>query len=259
MAFRIRDAFRILREAGPGQLARFAGERLASYRSFRRWVRSLPPETAIEDLIEVVVHRTRGESQPVYAWQKEREILALLARLAPLKPRRLLEIGTAAGGTLLLLSRVASPEALLVSIDMPEGGFGGGYNLLRTGLYRAFARGGQRIVLIRGDSHRQATRRRLAAALAGERLDFLLIDGDHSAAGVRQDFDDYAPFVRPGGLIALHDIRADERGWSGEVHRVWPELAARFGGEELVDESGPPGYGIGLLRWPGEPGGNELD
>ena len=52
---------------------------------------------------------------------------------------------------------------------------------------------------------------------------------------------------------------ADERGWSGEVHRVWPELAARFGGEELVDESGPPGYGIGLLRWPGEPGGNELD
>ena len=37
MAFRIRDAFRILRQAGPGQLARFAGERLASYRSFRRW------------------------------------------------------------------------------------------------------------------------------------------------------------------------------------------------------------------------------
>ena len=63
----------------------------------------------------------------LYAWQKEREILALLARLEPLAPRRLLEIGTAAGGTLLLLSRVASPEALLVSIDMPEGGFGGGY------------------------------------------------------------------------------------------------------------------------------------
>ena len=76
---------------------------------------------------------------------------------------------------------------------------------------------------------------------------------------IRQDFDDYAPFVRPGGLIALHDIRADPRGWSGEVHRVWPELAARFDGEELVDESGAAGYGIGLLRWPGEPGGNELD
>ena len=108
MAFRIRDALRILGEGGPGQLARFAGERLASYRNFRRWVQSLPPEAAIEELVEVVVHRTHGESQPVYAWQKEREILALLARLQPLQPRRLLEIGTAAGGTLLLLSRVAS-------------------------------------------------------------------------------------------------------------------------------------------------------
>lgn len=254
MAFRIRDTFRILREGGPVELARFAGERLASYRAFRRWVRSLPPETPpehLERLVEVVVRRTHGEDQPVFAWQKEAEILALLTRLAPLRPRRVLEIGSAAGGTLFLLTRVAAPDALLVSIDLPEGHFGGGYNLLRAGLYRSFARRGQRIVLLRGDSHRPAMRRRLAAALGGEGLDFLFIDGDHSAAGVRQDFEDYAPFVRPGGLIAFHDIRPDERNWSGEVHRVWPELAARFGGEELVDESGPSGYGIGLLRWPG--------
>jgi predicted O-methyltransferase YrrM len=251
MAFRIRDVFRILREGGPGHLARFASARLGSYRSFRRWVRSLPPETPIEPLVEAVVKRTHGEDQPVYAWQKKAEILALLDRLRPLQPRRVLEIGTAAGGTLFLLSRVAAPDALLVSIDLPEGGFGGGYNLLRRGLYGSFARRGQRIVLIRGDSHRQAVRRRLAAALNGEPLDFLFIDGDHSAAGVLQDFEDYAPFVRLGGLIAFHDIRPDERGWSGEVHRVWPELAARFNGEDLVDESGPSGYGIGLLRWPG--------
>jgi predicted O-methyltransferase YrrM len=243
--------FRILREEGPGPLARFASERLASYRTFRQWVQGLSQETAIEHLVEVVVNRTHGEGQPVFAWQKETEILALLKRLKSVQPRRVLEIGTATGGTLLLFSRVAASDALVVSIDMPEGHFGGGYNLLRRRLYRSFARSEQRIVLIRSDSHRQITRRRLAAALAGERLDFLFIDGDHSAAGTRQDFEDYAPFVRPGGLIALHDIRPDERGWSGEVHRVWPELAARFNGEELVDESGPSGYGIGLLRWPG--------
>lgn len=254
MAFRIRDAFRILRASGPAELIRFASSRLGSYRRFCRYVQALAPDTTIEDLVEVVVRRTRGEDQPVYAWQKENEILALLSRLRPLAPRRLLEIGTAAGGTLLLFSRVAAPDALLVSIDKPEGGFGGGYNLLRSRLYRSFARSEQRIVLIRGDSHSQATRRRLAAALAGEQLDFLLIDGDHSAAGARQDFDEYAPFVRAGGLIAFHDIRPDERGWSGEVHRVWAELAARYQGEELVDQSGPSGYGIGLLRWPGSSG-----
>jgi predicted O-methyltransferase YrrM len=177
--------------------------------------------------------------------------MALLERLVPLQPRRVLEIGTAAGGTLLLLSRVAAADALLVSIDMPEGHFGGGYNPLRARLYRSFARPGQRLVLLRGDSHQEATRSRFAAALGGERLDFLFLDGDHSEAGIRQDFEDYAPFVRPGGLIALHDICRHELGWSGEVHRFWPELARRFAGEELVDASGPAGYGIGLLRWPG--------
>jgi predicted O-methyltransferase YrrM len=251
MAFRARDIFRILREGGPGQLVRFGRERLASYWSFRRWARSLPPEAPVEPLVDVVVHKTRGEGQPVFAWQKEKEILALLRRLAPLRPRRVLEIGTAAGGTLLLLTRVAADDAVLVSIDQPEGHFGGGYNPVRSFLYRSFSRRRQRIVLIRADSHQASTRRRLAAALGGEPLDFLFIDGDHSAAGVLQDFEEYAPFVRPGGLIALHDIKPDPRGWSGEVHRVWPELAARFGGEELVDESGDPGYGIGLLRWPG--------
>ncbi len=50
MAFRIRDVFRILRQGGPGHLARFASGRLVSYRSFRQWVRSLPPETPLEPL-----------------------------------------------------------------------------------------------------------------------------------------------------------------------------------------------------------------
>ncbi len=259
MAFRVRDLFRLLREGGPVHLARVLHERLGSYLAFRRWVRGLPPEPPLAGLVEVVVRRTLGAGQPVYSWQKEAEILALLERLRPLRPRRLLEIGTAAGGTLLLFSRVAAPDAHLVSIDFPEGHFGGGYNPLRSLLYRTFAHSRQRVSPIRADSHRPETRRRLAALLQGEKLDFLFIDGDHTAAGVLRDFEDYTPFVRPGGLIALHDIRPDEKGWSGEVHRVWPELSARFQGEELVDGAGPAGYGIGLLRWPGPPGEPEPD
>lgn len=44
-------------------------------------------------------------------------------------------------------------------------------------------------------------------------VDLLFIDGDHSysgpvgiGGGVRSDFDKYKVFVRPGGLIAFHDI-----------------------------------------------------
>ena len=34
---------------------------------------------------------------------------------------------------------------------------------------------------------------------------FLWIDGDHTWAGARSDFELYAPFLVPGGIVALHD------------------------------------------------------
>lgn len=36
-------------------------------------------------------------------------------------------------------------------------------------------------------------------------FDFLLIDGDHSRKGTLRDWVDYAPLVRRGGAVALHD------------------------------------------------------
>lgn len=35
--------------------------------------------------------------------------------------------------------------------------------------------------------------------------DFILIDGDHSYEGVRQDIIDYYPLLRPGGIMLFHD------------------------------------------------------
>jgi len=36
--------------------------------------------------------------------------------------------------------------------------------------------------------------------------DFLFIDGDHTAEGVRRDLDDWLPNLRVGGVVALHDV-----------------------------------------------------
>jgi len=36
-------------------------------------------------------------------------------------------------------------------------------------------------------------------------IDLLFIDGDHSAEGVKRDYDLYAPKVKPGGTILFHD------------------------------------------------------
>ena len=36
-------------------------------------------------------------------------------------------------------------------------------------------------------------------------INFLFIDGDHSAGGVQADITKYTPFLRPGGCVFLHD------------------------------------------------------
>jgi predicted O-methyltransferase YrrM len=125
-----------------------------------------------------------------------------------------------------------------------------------TGALRArFARENQRVVSIAGDSHSEETAARLEQLLAGEPLDVLFIDGDHSYDGVRADFERYAPLVRSGGIVALHDINEDFRikhgietpSISGDVPRFWRELKKRHRAEELIADPEQDGFGIGLI------------
>ena len=221
---------------------------------FRRFARDEAHRMALAELVDrIAIPSENGPPAAVFAWQRPREILELLIDLEAVQPRVIVEIGTAAGGTLLLLARVAAPEALLISIDLRGSGYGGGYSPWRRRIYRSFARERQRIVLIDGDSHAPATRELLLRHLAGRPIDFLFVDGDHSYAGVRRDFEDYAPLVAPGGQVCLHDIRQHPLGHSGEVWRFWQELETDRAGMRAILEPGAVGYGLGLIAMPGEP------
>ena len=159
-----------------------------------------------------------------------------------------MEIGTADGGTLFMLSRVADPAALLVSLDLPGGKFGGGYPKWKTKLFREMRLPAQRIELLRADSHEPGSLARVRELLGGRPLDLLFIDGDHTYAGVKQDFEMYGPLVRPGGLIGFHDINEHpDRSFGGDVPRFWEELKATRDVEEFIENPGQ-GYGIGVLR-----------
>jgi predicted O-methyltransferase YrrM len=190
----------------------------------------------------------RIEAAPVVASQKLDELLPALERVQALSPRRVCEIGTSAGGTLYLLTRVSAPDALIVSIDLTIAPH-------TQSLRARLARPGQRLVSIAGDSHNEATASRLRELLGHELLDVLFIDGDHSYDGVRADFELYSPLVRSGGIVLLHDVNEDYRtsrgletpSISGEVPRFWHELKGRHQTEELVAEPGQDGYGIGLV------------
>ena len=56
-----------------------------------------------------------------------------------------------------------------------------------------------------GRSHDPATVHKAYQHLAGG-VDLLFIDGDHQYASVLTDWLLYSPLVRPGGLVAFHDV-----------------------------------------------------
>jgi predicted O-methyltransferase YrrM len=185
------------------------------------------------------------------AKQKLRELAALVALVRRHPPATVVEIGTLHGGTLWTWCQAAADDAIIVSIDLPGGPFGGGYSDDATVRLRAYARADQTVHLIRADSHDTETLERLEAILGRGQIDLLFIDGDHTWDGVRRDFEMYSPLVRPGGLIALHDILPHEDDPSCEVDRFWQEIAPRYRHVELVDreERGLRGQwgGIGVL------------
>lgn len=178
-------------------------------------------------------------------FQIRSEITAFLDMMAALAPRVIMEVGTANGGSLFLLTRVAAPDALLISIDLPGGRFGGGYPEWKGPLFRAFARPGQEIVLIRANSHDPATAARVSTLLEGKEVDLLFIDGDHSYDGVKSDFEMYSPLVRTGGIVAFHDIVTGPESDVGGVPRFWRELKATSRAWEIVADWSQGGYGIG--------------
>jgi predicted O-methyltransferase YrrM len=189
------------------------------------------------------------------ALQKLRELAPLIALLRRRAPRVVVEIGTAQGGTFYAWCRVAEPDAVLVSIDLPGGPFGGDRAAPESSALRGYGRPGQQLHFIQDDSHDVKTLARVEEILGGREIDFLMIDGDHTYEGVRQDFEMYAPLVGRGSPIAFHDILPHPEDSLCEVDRFWNEIRGGYRHLELVDV--PPGSqgmqygGIGVLYWDG--------
>jgi len=51
-------------------------------------------------------------------------------------------------------------------------------------------------------------------------IGLLWIDGDHTAEGVRRDFEAWEPFLQPGGVVAFHDALDPEGGPARQVERL---------------------------------------
>jgi hypothetical protein len=117
------------------------------------------------------------------------ERAAIEGVLAQLRPRLALEIGTAEGGS---LRRIAAHSGRVVSFDLVEP--------------QPEVRELANVELRTGDSHKLLPLELERLSEAGEEVDFVLVDGDHSADGARSDVADLlASDVVANTVILAHD------------------------------------------------------
>ena len=179
--------------------------------------------------------------------QVKSEFLGLLNILQEKKSEIILEIGTANGGTLLGFSKLAPDDATIMSIDLPEGPFGGGYPKSKIPLYFSFKKKNQKMFLLRENSHVNETLEKVKDILNGRRVDFLFIDGDHTYEGVKRDFELYSPLVKSGGVVAFHDV-AVHPGYIGcFVNIFWDEIKKNYEHQEFIENKHQGWGGIGVL------------
>ncbi|MEM0085026.1 MAG: class I SAM-dependent methyltransferase [Candidatus Methanomethylicia archaeon] len=205
----------------------------------------------IDELIELAFNFSfplKFNGIKIRPYQVKEEIMELLKILKSVNPKNIVEIGTAGGGTLFLFAQVARSDALLISIDLPGGQFGGGYPAWKIPFYKSFARyATQRIELLRADSHDLNTLEKVKEILGDAQLDFLFIDGDHTYEGVKKDFEMYSPLIRKGGIIAFHDIVEHPPETCCEVSKFWNEVKQSYKYREIVKNWNQKWAGIGVL------------
>jgi len=187
------------------------------------------------------------KAELIQPWQFKEELVELAKAIEDLAPKTVVEIGTANGGTLFMSTRLAHNDALIISIDLPGGEFGGGYPEWKLPIYKSFARANQKIELIRGNSHADETFTKLKEVLNGREIDYLFIDGDHTYEGAKQDFEKYSTLVRKGGKIGFHDIVV-HKGSECDVYKLWNEVKTTYQHEEFVNDWNQNCYGIGLIE-----------
>lgn len=208
-------------------------------------IRKLDKNYTPESLINYIYTKNEGLIRPI---QIKSEIIRLIKIIKKKKLKTVIEIGTAQGGTLFLISKVLPEDSLIISIDLPGGRFGYGYPKIKIRLFKSFLRSKQKMHLIRADSHKLNTLNKVKEILNNRTVDFLFIDGDHTYEGVKKDFEMYSPLVNNVGIIGFHDIVISKKGSNVGVNEFWIEIKKNYEYEEIVEDWNQLRCGIGILK-----------
>ncbi len=154
----------------------------------------------------------------------------LIARLAAGR-RRAVEIGVYEGSSALVLVRHLPRDGVLHLIDpfadsrgLAAGWRGSAWATRRVVERELRARGGPTL-------RWHVERSQDAGERWSEPVDLVFIDGDHALETCRLDWEQFSPWVQPGGAVVFHDAREGKPGGEG-----LPGEGGVHGPTTLVDE-----------------------
>ena len=183
--------------------------------------------------------------------QNLQEFENLLTEFSNLDVNCFIEIGSLYGWTLQHFIHYANEGSTAISIDLPVRRFvgPGDWRVQKQehnykNVWPVWAKQKKcKLYLIPDESQKVETQQMVSDILKGRSIDFLFIDGNHTYNGVKMDFEIYSKLVRPGGIIAFHDIGENEE---GGVYNLWQELKAKYKHKEFLLETNKE-KGIGVL------------
>ena len=176
------------------------------------------------------------------------ELRSFIELLKAHKVARYFEIGARDGDTFVEVMTSLPVGSVGVAVDLPGGLWG--KSSTRASLERAVAHLnslGYKTSYLFGDSHTEATRR---LVLGRGPFDAVLIDGDHTLAGVSRDWESYGTAAP---IVAFHDIvghgQAEKvHGNQVDVPIFWEWLKGQEGYDfrEFIEDDSLMGIGVVL-------------
>jgi hypothetical protein len=175
---------------------------------------------------------------PVFAWLGFRPVLGQHTAAEHDALRKwafgrssVVEIGVAEGASAVALREAMSSWGTLSLIDPFHLSRERCFNATKRAAHRAVERcRNGRVIWIEEFSS-------VAANAWNGAIDFLFIDGDHSEAGVKQDWDKWHRFVVPGGVAVFHDAAMFPGGWPRQDWGPVKLVDRLFRGKSLPDWS----------------------
>lgn len=155
-----------------------------------------------------------------------------LSKILKSRPfKKVLEIGTGLGSTP-IWEFLLEGDGLVVSVDINSRPIESVRPVVDPNLVK----------LIESNSLLPETVEKVKEYFGYGTVDFLFIDGEHGYPFMKPDYDNYSPFVKDGGIIALHDTNMAVEIFDGPK-RVLQEAKD----QGLRTDSIPNGLGIGII------------